>query len=103
MNLGKTVRMLRRKKGLSQQELADKASISRTYLSQIESGACNPTIDLLENIGKELCIPFPIISFLSLDVKSIPESRREDFLTIEPTIMRMIDDFLSTETECQSK
>ena len=103
MNLGKTVRMLRRKKGLSQQELADKASISRTYLSQIESGACNPTIDLLENIGKELCIPFPIISFLSMDIESIPESRREDYLKIEPTIMRMIEGFLFAETESQSK
>jgi transcriptional regulator with XRE-family HTH domain len=95
--------MLRRKKGFSQQELADKANISRTYLSQIESGGCNPTIELLENIGKELCVPFPIISFLSLDIKSIPESRREDYLKIEPTIMRMIEEFLFTETECQSK
>ena len=28
---------LRRKRGMSQQELAEKASVSRTYLSQIET------------------------------------------------------------------
>lgn len=103
MNIGDTLRMLRKKRGLSQQDVAEKSNISRTYISQIERGDRNPSIDILESIGTGLSIPFPIISFLSLDINSIPESRREDYLKIEPTIMRMLDEFLFAETDCQSK
>lgn len=100
MNIGVTLKKLRKRKGLSQQEVADKSNISRTYISQIESGEFNPTVETLESIGKVLCIPFPIISFLSLDINSIPESRREDYLKIEPTITAMIEEFFFKEAEC---
>jgi len=35
MNLGKTIREFRKDQGLTQDDLADKAGISRTSLSQI--------------------------------------------------------------------
>ncbi len=93
MNIGETLRRLRKRKGLSQQELAEQANISRTYISQIESGESNPTIDTIESLGKVLDIPFPIISFLSLDINTIPENKREDYRKIEPAIMSMVEDF----------
>jgi transcriptional regulator with XRE-family HTH domain len=93
MNIGITLRNIRKRKGLSQQDLALKANISRTYISQIEKGECNPTIDILDSICKVLEIPFPILSFLSLDIKSIPENKREDYLKIEPAIIAMIEKF----------
>jgi len=98
MNIGETLRRLRKTKGLSQQTVAEGAKISRTHLSLIESGDCNPTIDTLDSIGKVLNIPFPILSFLSLDIKSIPEHKRKDFLEMEPTIMAMIEDFFLKES-----
>jgi transcriptional regulator with XRE-family HTH domain len=99
MTIGKTLRMLRKKRGLSQQDVAEKSNISRTYISQIERGDRNPSIDILESIGTGLCIPFPIISFLSLDINSIPENKREDFLKIEPIILSMIEDYNPKEAE----
>ena len=93
MNIGVTLKKLRKKRGLSQQDVSEKANLSRTYISQIESGACNPTVETLESIGEVLCIPFPIISFLSLDINSIPENKRDDYRLIEPSITAMIDDF----------
>jgi len=61
---------------------------------------CNPTVDTLESIGKVLCIPFTIISFLSLDINSIPENRRGNYLKTEPAIIVKIEDFFLTEVEC---
>lgn len=93
MNIGETLQRLRKRKGLSQLTVSQNANISRTHLSQIENGESNPTLETLDNIGKALNIPFPILSFLSLDINSIPESKREGYLEIEPAIKAMIEEY----------
>lgn len=45
---------LRREKGLSQEELADRAQIHQTYLSGVERGRPNPTITVLQRIAEAL-------------------------------------------------
>ncbi len=52
--LGKNVRRLRDQRGQSQETFADLASINRTYVSDIERGARNPTVRVLEKIAKTL-------------------------------------------------
>jgi transcriptional regulator with XRE-family HTH domain len=42
--------------GLTQQALADKCGIYRTYLSRIESGGANPSIDVLAALANTLDI-----------------------------------------------
>ena len=51
---GKRVRLLRRQKGLSQEELADLAGIHRTYMGKIERGESNPPLYTIHNISKAL-------------------------------------------------
>jgi transcriptional regulator with XRE-family HTH domain len=99
MNIGETLKKLRKRRGLSQQEVSEKSNISRTYISLIEKGECNPSIELLESIGKVLCIPFPIISFMSFDINSIPENRRETYRNLEPAINNMIEEYFQKENE----
>jgi transcriptional regulator with XRE-family HTH domain len=52
--LGNNVRRLRREKGWSQEAYADEAGIHRTYVSDIERGARNPTITVIEKLAKPL-------------------------------------------------
>jgi transcriptional regulator with XRE-family HTH domain len=52
--LGKNVRRLREAKGWSQEAYAEEAGIHRTYVSDIERGARNPTIIIVEKIAKPL-------------------------------------------------
>jgi len=52
--LGKNVRRLREEKGLSQEAFAHEAGIHRTYVSDIERGARNPTILIVEKLAKRL-------------------------------------------------
>lgn len=52
--LGKNVRRLREGKGWSQEAYAHEAGIHRTYVSDIERGARNPTIMILEKLAKPL-------------------------------------------------
>lgn len=47
--LGSRIKALRLSKGFSQEELANKAGLHRTYMSDVERGERNVS---LENIGK---------------------------------------------------
>jgi transcriptional regulator with XRE-family HTH domain len=52
--LGKVVALLRQSARLSQEELADRAAIHRTYVSQVERGLKSPTIVVLFRLAKAL-------------------------------------------------
>lgn len=52
--LGANVRRLRQARGLSQEAFADEAGIHRTYVSDIERGARNPTITVVERLAEAL-------------------------------------------------
>ena len=52
--LGSNLRALRTAKGWSQEQFAFEAGIHRTYVSDIERGARNPTIMVLEKLAMPL-------------------------------------------------
>lgn len=54
---GATVRWYRGKFGLSQEELADRAGIHRTYIGGIERGERNPTLTMIHRLAKALGVP----------------------------------------------
>jgi transcriptional regulator with XRE-family HTH domain len=49
--LGANLRNLRKAKGWSQEQFAFEAGIHRTYISDLERGARNPTINVLEKLA----------------------------------------------------
>lgn len=53
---GKRVRDERLQRGLSQEELAEKAELHRTYIGMIERGEKNITLINIEKIAKALVI-----------------------------------------------
>jgi transcriptional regulator with XRE-family HTH domain len=57
--VGKQVRKLRLKAGLTQDVLSERCGIYRTYLSRIEAGSANPTllvmIALASTLGVHVC------------------------------------------------
>jgi transcriptional regulator with XRE-family HTH domain len=62
--LGRRVKELRGLHGITQEELADRSGLFRTYMSRIESGRANPTLTMLHQIAaafgvdvRELLIP----------------------------------------------
>jgi len=54
---GKKVREERLKQGLSQEELASKAGVHRTYIGMIERAEKNITLENIEKIAVALKIP----------------------------------------------
>lgn len=51
------VRTLRTAKGLSQERLAVDASVDRTWVSQLERGNGNTSIDVLDRLAASLGVP----------------------------------------------
>ena len=51
---GKTVRRRREASGLTQETLADRAGIHRTYIGGIERGERNPTLTMIHRLAHAL-------------------------------------------------
>jgi transcriptional regulator with XRE-family HTH domain len=55
--VGKQVRRLRLKAGMTQDILSERCGIYRTYLSRIEAGSANPTLLILIALSASLDVP----------------------------------------------
>jgi len=51
---GVRIQKLRKKKGLTQEDLADEIGVDRSYMGFVERGERNPTLDKLAKIAKAL-------------------------------------------------
>lgn len=54
MRFGRRLREVRKSKGLSQEKLAAQAGIARNFVSMIETGHRNVTLDTVEKLAKGL-------------------------------------------------
>jgi len=54
ISLGAAIRRERFLLGISQRELAERAGLHRTYVSDLERGARNPSIDSIEKLARAL-------------------------------------------------
>ena len=52
--LGQNLRRLRQQKGWSQEQFAFESGVHRTYVSDLERGARNPTIKIIDKLAKPL-------------------------------------------------
>lgn len=55
--IGARIAHLRRERGWSQLELASRADLHRPYVTGIETGARNPTVDVLVRLANALHVP----------------------------------------------
>lgn len=57
MSIGETIKEYRKRRGLTQRELARQIELSRSYLGDIESDRYNPSVKTLRKIADVLQIP----------------------------------------------
>lgn len=51
------MRELRKETGLSQEAFADKCGFARSYMSRVERGGANPSLDAIQIIADGLAVP----------------------------------------------
>lgn len=54
---GEIVRAKREQAGLSQEQFGERADLDRTYVSGVERGVRNPTLQVINRIAKALDVP----------------------------------------------
>ena len=67
-SLGRRIRKLRLLRDLTQEQLAEKASLSGKYIGEIERGTANVTIEAIENIATALEVDLPALFEISHEV-----------------------------------
>lgn len=54
---GARLKQLRVEQGHTQEEFADRVGLFRTYLSRLETGVANPTLDMIHALADALQVP----------------------------------------------
>jgi len=90
LSVGDRIKGVRKKKNITQVELAESIGITQSHLSQIENDHRNPSITTLEKICKELDIPISGLLLLSLQDEHIRPDKREKFKEIRPLIEELL-------------
>lgn len=88
--LGKRVRYFRTKKGLTQEKFAELCSISPRYISELERGAANVTVNILE----------PLAAGLGIKLKELFDYEHE---SERDTLMKEIVDILECADDKELK
>lgn len=73
IRVGRNLRLHRLARSLSQEELADRCDLDRTYVSGIERGVRNPTVVVLEQLASVLGIAAAALLADEPDARSGPE------------------------------
>jgi transcriptional regulator with XRE-family HTH domain len=91
---GESLRLIRTFHQVSQIDLANSLNISRSYLSEIESGKKNPSLDLLQRYSEFFDIPLSSIMFFAEQAgESHLEARARKFLNRKALdILRWVED-----------
>ena len=93
MDLGQTIKSIRKQKGLKQNQFAELCDITQAYLSQIENNLKEPNLSTLKVISNNLETPLPILFFLSLDNKDVKPEKTEAFKMIAPSVKSLVNQF----------
>jgi transcriptional regulator with XRE-family HTH domain len=74
MNLGKRIQDLRRRRGLTTGELAARVQVTSGFISQLEHGKTDPSLQTLQRVAAALQMP---LSYLLLDDRTKPQVVRK--------------------------
>jgi transcriptional regulator with XRE-family HTH domain len=58
---GQRVKSLRKEKGMSQEELAEKSGLNRPYISAIEQGKRNVSLEVMEKLAEAMGVEIVIL------------------------------------------
>lgn len=87
MNIGDAIRSIRKAKGITQKELAEKCGISANALCAIEKSSSFPSKDSIEKICKALNIPEAYLMFFSVSDEDVPIEKRTAFNALKAVLM----------------
>jgi transcriptional regulator with XRE-family HTH domain len=68
ISIGKTIRKLRIERGISQQDLAEDADLTPSFLSLVENGRRRPSLAVIQRLASSLLVPEEILIWDSVEL-----------------------------------
>jgi transcriptional regulator with XRE-family HTH domain len=81
-SIGKTIRMLRKNKGLTQEQLAELTGHHPVYISQVERGVKTPSMEAIGNFAKTLGLTPGEFVYLSLSPDTEIENLKKGIISL---------------------
>lgn len=75
-HIGAAIRRHRELIRISQEELADRSSLDRTYVSGVERGRRNPTVKILQRLADALGADLDVIFSTAQEIAQQPDAER---------------------------
>lgn len=92
MNLGRAIRHIRKKRRLTQEELAKKCQMTLNGISYIERGKTFPPLGTIDRIAHALDVSVGHILFKAIEEDDLPEKNRERFYKLHKGIEELLFD-----------
>ncbi len=71
MNVGSAIRLCRKRRGVSQADVATRAECSVSYLSMLENNKRDPTLSMVTKIADALCVPVGALFVMASEDKDL--------------------------------
>ena len=89
--LGKTIRILRQAKGLTTSDMARRSKISVPFLSLVEKGTREPSLDVLRRLSATLGIPSDALLLTAMGPQSDLTSTKNESVAIAETVHQLVE------------
>lgn len=91
MSLGHVLKLIRTHRELNQNQMAELLGISQNYLSLIESGKKQPSVDLIVEMAKNLKVSSDALIFASSDVPNELDSKdQKEYKRLQNNIVSLM-------------
>lgn len=88
--VGRAIRTLRAHKGISQRELAERAEITPSFLSLVESDRRAASLKVIERIASALEVPFEVLVWESVELPASLSERDRRVCEFAKVIVRRV-------------
>jgi len=95
--LGTALRKIRRERDYTQEGFAKLLGISRSFLSEIETGRKNPSVQQLQDISMELQIPVAVLYLKAMGLDDIPHANRDEIMKSIRPLIAEIESYFTAE------
>lgn len=94
--VGTGITLIRKKRNLSQIDLANKANMSNVYLSKIENNVNQPSLIVLQKLADALKTNVAVFFWMGLTREEISEEKKKAFDILKPSIDETINEIFFT-------
>jgi len=91
MNLGRTIKLCRKNRGLTQAQLAKLSGISISHICLMEKEKREPTLSKLNSISEALDIPLSVLVFLSTQYDEVKELNKSQIDELSNSIIGLMN------------